>query len=342
MSNRGHIIEPKSEIPRLVVGLFGLAGLVALIIIIGLLAPDILDFLENKEVVNENRTWVTRAWTQSNPAADEVAKMAAIMQDNGIKMVYVESNAWHGGTGEFVQLPYTRTFVERFRSHSDDIKLLAWLIMDIDRLYDADARASLAEAARWAVREGGFDGVHLQVRSVPDNSQDLIGLLRDVRSAVGPQGFISVTVPPDRTPIDPDVPASPSAVEGLTWSQAFKRRVILNTNEIVLMSHASGLTTIEDYVAWTAYQVATYATIIQDLDLEVNLRYIIALPTYEAEIAHDPAVENVETALDGVFQGMARARKAGVQVDGVGLYPWETSDLLEIETYWQQWVSRDN
>jgi hypothetical protein len=337
-SGRGHIIEPQSEIPRLVVMLFGIAGLVAGVILVTLLAPDVIDFFENKEVPNENVTWLTRSWTQEDRANEEVLTLVEILQDNGFKGVYLETNSWHGQTGEFVELPFTQNFVQRFRRNTDTIKLYAWLIIDAARLFDEESRLQLVAAAEQALSEG-FDGVQIQARSVPDNSQDLIALLRELRTELGPSAFISLAVPPDRTPADPDVPPSPNVAGNLTWSQDFKRRVILNVNELVLMSHASGLTNPEDYEVWQAYQVATYAEIIENLDLETS--FLVALPTYEAELGHDPAVENVDTAILGLKQGIERARAAGDQIDGVGLYPWEQADLLEIEAYWEDWVSRE-
>ena len=133
------------------------------------------------------------------------------------------------------------------------------------------------------------------------------------------------------------MPSSPNVDDSLTWSTEFKRRVALNVNEMVLMAHASGLDNAEDYENWMAYQVATYAEIIDAL--EIDMSYIVALPTYEAELGHDPDVENVESAIAGLKDGINRARVRNNQVDGIGLYPWEETDLLELDAYWEVWGS---
>jgi hypothetical protein len=334
---RGHVIEHKSQIPRLVILVFALAGLVASLIVVYLLAPNLLDIFQKQELATNNRTWITRAWTESDRTNEEVAATVEILEDNGIKVVYLQTGSWHGQTGEYIELPYAQNFVQRFRKNTGSIQLYVWVSITSERLFDPDSRQKLIDFAAKAVLEQGFVGVHLQALSVPDNSQDYIELLRDLRIAIGQQAVLSVTVPPNRTPADPDVPSSPAASEGLTWSPDYKQRVALNVDEMVLMAHASGLDQRDDYRQWMAYQVATYAELIQRL--EIATQFIVALPTYPAEIGHDPEVENVETAIQGLLDGIRRARDAGQQVSGVGLYPWEETDLFELETYWNQWVS---
>ena len=335
--SRGHVVKPKNEVPRLIIIVFALAGLVAVITLISLFAPGLVELFKNEELVNDNRTWLTRIWTQTEQRDEEFTSLIAILEDNAVNKVYVQTHIWRDDTGELVQLPFSRNFLSRIKRESTVIEVYAWLTIDQSRLFDPAAREQVTEAARLMAREQGFDGIHVQARAVPDNSEDFTMLLRDLRSAMGSQILLSITVPPDRTPTDPEVPPSPGVDDALTWSQDFKRRVALNVNEMVLMGHASGLTDAADYENWLAYQVATYAQIINGLDIPMS--YIVALPTYEAELGHDPEVENVETALNGIEEGIRRARGAGSQVDGVGLYPWEDTDLHELDAYWARWAS---
>jgi hypothetical protein len=335
---RGHVIKPKNEVPRLIIIVFALAGLVAVLTMISLFAPGVVDFIfPEEELFNDNRTWLTRIWTQSERRDEEFTSLIAILEDNGITQVYVQTHIWRPDTGELTEFPFSQTFLSRIKRDSALIEVYAWMNINQAQLFDEATRDQVTEAARVAAREQGFDGIHIQASFVPDNSEDFMTLLRDLRAVMGPRVPLSITVPPDRTPTDPDVPSSPGVDDSLTWSQDFKRRVALNVNEMVLMGHASGLTSVEDYENWLAYQVATYAQIIDGLD--IPMRYIVALPTYEAELGHDPEVENVETALNGIAEGVLRARSAGSEVDGVGLYPWEDTDLHELDAYWAGWAS---
>jgi len=330
-SKHRHIIEPQSDIPRLVVFIFAMAGLVAIITLASIVVPRLLPLIQKENNFDANRTWLTREWTQSERSAEDIATLAAILHDHRINGVYVQTHVWHGETGMLVELPYSQQFIARFRAEYAEIAVYSWFSFDPPKLLDAAARQQAADAAAMLVLEHDFDGVQVQVRSVPDENAELIELLRQIRAAIGRQNLLSLTVPPDRQPTDPTVPVSPGIADRLTWSQEYKRRAALNVNEMVLMGHASGLIDATDYEQWLAYQVRGYANIINGLNIPMT--YIIALPTYEAELGHDPAVENVETAIRGIMQ-------ANQNIAGVGLYPWEETDLFELDAYWEQWVNR--
>jgi hypothetical protein len=67
---------------------------------------------------------------------------------------------------------------------------------------------------------------------------------------------------------------------------------------------------------------------------------IVALPTYDAEPDHDPAVENIPSAVQGVKQGLEQVGKNGELVKGVGLYAYSTTDSLEWALYAEYWMGR--
>lgn len=340
MSKSRHVVQPGSEVPRYVIWFFGMAGLVAAITSAVLLAPRIIDLFSRDKLANDNRTWLTTEWTQQDRTVEEVNELVRLLDGHRITAVYVQTNRWHGVTGEYIELPYTQDFLQRFRNRTNAIKLYAWLILDYDQLLDANAVGQVLTFAERAVVELGFDGVHLQVRSALDNSEEMITLLRDLRAAIGPRAVLSVAVPPDRIPADPDVPVGISPANELTWTQEYKRRVLLNTNEVVLMAHASGLTTELDYERWLGYQIQIYADLLNELQLEVN--YIVALPAYAAEFAHDPAVENVTTALNGIQQAEQRSPQVENKLTGTGIYPWDGVGAEVLLYYWENWVKREN
>lgn len=333
---RGHIIEPQRSVPPMVVWGFGLAGLVALTTLFLLLWPSVNPF-RPLNPANDNRTWITSLWTAQERSAQDYRNTVAIMRDNGIKAVYVQMHTWDTG-GLLQELPFSAEFIQRFRAETDQIALYGWFIIDSERLRDEGARSQLAQAARQSILEWDLSGVHIQARSVGDNNEDYVSLLREVRRLIGDNIPLSVTVPPDRSPLDPDVPSVPLVAQELTWSQDYKRRILLNVDEIVLMGHASSLQNVNDYEIWLGYQVAAYANVMSGL--QVNVRYIVALPTYAAEVGHDPAVENVNSAIRGIERSFARSDQSRRLISGVGLYPWEQTDLFELEAYWEKWVQR--
>lgn len=339
MSGRGHIIEPKNTVPRSVIILFGLIGVAALAGVLVILAPSWLESLLNDEPANDNRTWLTREWTQSlRPEADFISTIE-IMQDNGIQGVYVQTHTWHGQTGDLIELPYSRQFLERFRNHTETVTVYAWIIVEPERLLSIPSRQAIVEAMRVMTLEYGYSGVHIQARSIQSDNEEFVTLLRAIRGEIGQTVPVSITVPPDRPPVDPDVPTNiNNANPELTWSQGYKRRIALLVDEMVLMAHASALTDSTDYEKWIAYQTSTYTDMIQSLD--ISMSFIVALPTYEAELGHDPEVENVNSAVAGILMSQSENSSVERQLDGVGLYPWEQTDLFELDAYWNEWVNR--
>ncbi len=104
------------------------------------------------------------------------------------------------------------------------------------------------------------------------------------------------------------------------------------------MSHASGLTDIESYEVWVAYQVETYATTMNELDNPPDI--LVALPTYDVAPEHDPAVENVTTAVNGVNAHLDQAGDEGKLVKGVGLYEYKTTDSREWVLFAEHWLGK--
>jgi hypothetical protein len=213
--------------------------------------------------------------------------------------------------------------------------------MSGEQVDTAELRATALDLAGRAVRDWKLDGVQLNGRAVVDGDDSYIQLLRDLRTAVGGQAVLSVTVPPDRIPTDPNVPLGPPSDPLLTWDMNYKQRVgLLSVDEIVIMAHASGLEDPKQYEAWVAYQVESYALALAELEQPVAI--IVALPTYDAAPNHDPNVEGVRAAIQGARVGIKKAGDVAKWIKGVGLYEYKTTDSLEWELYRQDWLRTDS
>jgi hypothetical protein len=102
------------------------------------------------------------------------------------------------------------------------------------------------------------------------------------------------------------------------------------------MAHASGLDDAEAFRTWVAYQVVSYASVMGGLDEPPVV--VVALPTYEAEPEHDPAVETVQAAAQGIRDGIKAAGSNGRLIAGVGLYEYKTTDSAEWVNYRDYWL----
>jgi hypothetical protein len=293
---------------------------------------------DEQQAVNDNRTWLEFAWTANPVSQEAVDQLGARLTENGITRVYLESAAWLSD-GTLSEGDYAAALAEALRAAYPQIEVMLWLRMSGDEIAEPDRQAAVIALARKAVDEWRFDGVQLNGRAVWDGSESYIELVRGLRDAVGSDALLSVTVPPDRIPADPDVPIGTTIDPELTWSVNFKQRVgLLGVDEVVVMAHASGLDDSAAFQTWVAYQVVSYVEALSDLDRPPAI--IIALPTYDAAPEFDPAVETIQAATIGVKNGIERAGKAGDLVKGVGLYEYKSTDSLEWALFAEHWLGR--
>ena len=147
---------------------------------------------------------------------------------------------------------YAEQFGQALRQAYPKVEILLWLRMTAEQIANADQREEVVALARTSVHEWKFDGVQLNGFGVVSQSESYIALLRALGEALGEGVLLSVTVPPDRIPADPDVPASPAGVPELTWDVGYKQQVgLLNVDEAVIMAHASGLKVAAESVSYT-------------------------------------------------------------------------------------------
>jgi hypothetical protein len=113
--------------------------------------------------------------------------------------------------------------------------------------------------------------------------------------------------------------------------------VALLVDQIYVANYNSGFTSTTDYSTWVAYQVQVWAEALNSLDVRTEL--IMGVPTYDTvEPDHDSAVENAETAIRGIRDGMTLAGDAARVLRGIGLYAeWETTED-EWDQVRQLWV----
>jgi hypothetical protein len=340
---------PKIDFKRY--GVYAYAG-AALLVVVGVVV--FLQLFKNDPAPTfPNAIWIGSEWTFEQPLADDVALFADRLRQHRIGTVYAwvsylkGDDEWSGiasGTHTFDEVePHVIRFVNQFRDAYPQATLYGWVSFPVDiagrhRLNDPAVVQKIAEFSGSVVRELGFDGVMLNAESVWEaNADDYITLLQAVRREIG-DAPLAVAVFPDWSPSGVDIPKPPLIAPGTEYSTAFKQRIALLVDEIMVMAYNSALSTSSDYVEWVAYQTAVYANAIADVDGGATVR--IGIPTYDAETdAHDPDVENIATAVIGVTEGLQQAGDASGVIDGVALYAsWEMDDAewTDFNRFWLQ------
>lgn len=340
-----------SEIPYLRQILLSAAGgafMIFLIVLIGLTR-------QGAPQAPANALWLGQDWTQTTQTQEDMDSLVRQMRENEIGSVYAwvswlqVNNTWAGtqpGTNTFLQVENEiQDFVTKFKATYPDADLYGWIQVPAvlgdagNRLGNDDLQQTIAEFSIELTTRFGFDGIFLDVDTIANGSESYLAILRRIRAAVPEDALLAVALPPDWTPIGVDIPKPGGIEDGTAWDEPYKQRVALLADQLVIRAYNSYLETPEDYVAWMAYQVEAYAKAIDAL--ATGAEVVIGIPTYDDELpAHDVRVENIDTAVRGIRQGLEQAGDARRAVEGVAIYAdWQTDDV-EWRQYQQQWLGK--
>lgn len=301
-----------------------------------------------------NAIWLDRSWIYGDLDDARLGEFVNRLIEHriGTAYTYVSSlgidERWSGdaqGAARFMNSRATvANFVETFKSKSERLDILAWIEIwthldraDGYRLDDANLHQNIADFSRLLVDQLGFDGVVLDVKPMFSGNDDFIRLIRRIRSAIGVEKTIAVAVTADLTPHDLRLQDIPSIAPGTMWSPNFKQRVLVSADEVILLMYQSYRQETLDYVNWVAYHVETYVSL-----LETSTEIRVSIPNYGGESnAHNPAIETMANALDGVSEGLRRLEEEERSlVTGIAIYSDEQLSQADWNLIREQWLVR--
>ena len=341
----GYLNSPKR---RLLVGLpAGILVVVGVVVSLGALKGG-------EAVTYDNGIWLDRSWTHGGVDDARIGEFAGRLKQNQIGKLYAYASTlnmegrWTGGAqgkGGFMEsrgdvADFVKTFKERHQEATIYGWIEIWSNLDPVDGYRLDSIAlheNVADFSRLLVEDLGFDGVFLDVKPLYDENDDFIRLIRSVRSAIGLEKPIAVAVPADLTPTDPGIVPLTSIAPGTMWSSNYKQRVMVSADEIVLLMYQSYRQDTLDYINWVAYHVETYINL-----LGSDTRVLISIPNYGGpSAAHNPSVETMSAALDGVILGMSRlAEDNKPLLTGVAMFSDEDLSQSQWRIYRETWLQR--
>lgn len=301
-----------------------------------------------------NAIWLDRAWIYGDISDAQMGAFVDRLVENriGKAYVYVSSlgidNRWSGGpqgADGFMNSRVTvAQFVEAFKSKNEELELLAWVeiwthLDNVDgyRLDDNNLHQNIADFSRLLVDQLSFDGVLLDVKPMFAGNDDFIRLIRRVRSAVGSEHTIAIAATADLTPQDLRLQDIPTIAPGTMWSPNFKQRVMVLADEVVLLMYQSYRQERLDYVNWVAYHVENYVKL-----LEANTDILVSIPDYGgASSAHNPEIETMEAAIDGVTEGLRRLNdEERALLTGLAIFSDEQPSEADWTVFREQWLQR--
>ena len=327
------------------------SSLALLVIIAGIIAAPL--FRSESPAPLDNAIWLGKSWTYANRDESEITDLAAQLQQRQIGKVYAYvstlniSSRWSGGPAGNDSFMHSQDdvmyFRETFKQAFPQSEIYGWIeiwttpgLTGEDRFGAADFRENVAEFSSIMVDELGFDGVFLDVKPLFGGDGNFVQLIRHVRSAVGLDVPIAVALSPDLTPPAAGLAAVPGLAPGAMWAAADKQQVMAAVDEIVLQVYQSYRDDPVDYINWAAYHVETYASL-----SDADTRILISIPHYQGNDGHDPAVETIAAALDGVNIGLSRLdEQQQAALTGVAIYADQDLGQEQWEVYSEKWLTR--
>ncbi len=315
--------------------------LLVVIVIVG------LGLLRNQPPeVLPNALWIGTEWTYDEYTDDQLRALVQRLRDNKIGTVYAwvsylqEDNTWRQQTtGAWDRV---KLFRERLKALYPQVEIFGWVSLntsvgDGDRLDEPDVIDLVANLSAEVITDFQFDGVFLNIEPVWDGDQNFLELLRKVRGLVGADIPVAAAIPPDWSPLGVDFTIPAIIAPGTVWSTEYKQNVALLVDQLAVMAYNSTLASPADYSRWVAYQVETYALALAESEIDTEI--LIGIPTYDAELpGHDPLIETVPAAIDGIRLGIENVGDAAQYVRGAAIYAGWTTDDTEWSQFKRDWV----
>jgi len=287
---------------------------------------------------DRNGVWLEHRWLEKEHSEAEMDALFTALSGHGIAYVFPHLIPFGPGGG----LPahnreQMRAFLASARRVAPQLKVLPWVgglrvgykrqrIGTVD-LSDLSQRQRIVAECRGLIDEG-FDGVHVNIEPVDDGNDDFLALLRALRTAVGPDGILSVSA------IRPGPITLPMA-PNFFWTPEYYERVGVLADQLVVMAYDTGLPTAPLYKRYTAWAAATVT-----LRLRSNrskARVLLGVPTYHQRgIMHRAGVETPANAIAGIVAGL-RGLDGGGTFEGVALYAEWTTGADDWAVYERLW-----
>ncbi len=286
---------------------------------------------------NNNAVWLDHTWVGEKKSDKEIFDLVETFKKHGIGTVFVHAGPLkNDGTIDPETYRYAISFLEKARKFGMGIKYEAWLgqIRGKIDLENVEIRHNVTKQALILSEFMDFDGIHFDIEPVWDEDRDFIKLLKETRETINSKKKISVA-------LAEFIPKSLISVS--KWAHEFEnfnsevnyKNVAQYADEIVVMTYATGFKQ-EWLYSWLVKEQTIWVTTLLD-----KRSVFVGIPSYEKS-EHDPEfdekIENIESGLKGIIDGLNNFRSNEENFEGVAIYPyWEISDE-EWTTYDKLWL----
>ena len=319
-----------------------------LIVLAGLLAAAYLSLAPIGDAAphpfnhDRNAAWLAHRWLEKEQPTAEMEALLGGLARRGIGYVYPHLIPFDAeGRLPAHSRDQMRSFLAVARRVAPEMKVLPWVgglrvgykrtIQGTVALGDVGQRQRIVAECRGLIDEG-FDGVHVNIEPIGEGNVDFLALLRAVKTAVGPDGIVSLSATRPG-------PVSLPVARNFFWTTAYYQRVAAVADQVVIMAYDTALPTPVLYRRYVSY-AATKVTS-DFVRSQARARVLVGIPSYdETGIMHRAGVETLENGLLGVVAGL-RGVGGGGTFEGVALYAEWTTGPEEWAVYERVWRGQD-
>ncbi|MBX3065049.1 MAG: hypothetical protein KF726_18860 [Anaerolineae bacterium] len=294
---------------------------------------------------NANAIWLGVEWVSEPQTDTAIESLGKSLTARGIRYLFAYTT-YYKNSGTFNDnYTYATSFIQTLKHYYPDLTVLAWIGIPLTPgwgyadLNDSLLRQQLLDLAVELTTDYGFDGIHLDAEPIYDGDQRVLTLLTDLRPLLRADKLLSIATPA----IFPVFAEQAPANTPLGWSADYYRQIAAHVEQLAVMSYDSGIGAEANwlYRQWMRFQVIQLTNALQNVASPPQL--LLGVPVSEEHTStHDPTVENIETALRGIIDGLNDAEAIPALVTGIAIYPhWEISDV-EWTEYESRWLGQLN
>lgn len=302
-----------------------------------------------------NAIWLNREWTYSERGDADLSAFVQQIQSNQVGTIYAftsslkPDNTWAGkfeGANRWNAEVETAvsTFVQKIKLLYPTVQIYAWIEVLAEttegyRLDSPQVQRVVADFSGRMVTALPFDGILLDFKPIFSGNEDLINIIRLARGSIGLNKPLAVAVPADLTPLNVDFNVASIIAPDTIWTTQYKQRVSLQADQLVITAYNSYLSDPIDYIYWVAHQVGSFSEALEGIETRSQL--MISIPNYAAlPPAHDPAIESMSAALDGVIRAIPALTSAQNQrLQGVAIFTDRELTGADWQVFRDKWLS---
>lgn len=294
-----------------------------------------------------NAAWLRHQWFSEKKSAEEIEALAGKLKEMQIRTVFIHVGPLdsRGRIPEYSLKTWQYNYIG-IKNAVPGIRIFAWLgglnqlsygkADDTLDLGDEKLLDSIAQRAMEMVILCRFDGIHYDIEPLPDNDPGFLKLLLFTRLKIGKTPLSVAT--PHIAPSDEFAGIIRRRVyqAAPVWSPSYYNAVAGQVNEIVVMAYDSVSLTPVMYKKYMMNQVRNICNAISGS----KCGFWVGIPTYEEKtVSHNPVVENITNAIEGVILGLERTgdRK---NFRGLSIYALWTTDEKETGEFQKLWIKK--